>query len=201
MSSRHLAESTRHLAEHARGLLALAGQTDRVESWGARLAAALLGGARLLTAGNGGSAAEAQHLVTELVGRYRQERAPLSAIALTTDSSSLTAIANDYGWSEALARQVHAHGRRGDVLIALSTSGESANVLAAVRAAKTIGVRTWALTGAAPNPLYRLCDEALAFPGSTPVVQEMHLVVIHLLCDAVDAIAAADVGRHLPEAG
>jgi D-sedoheptulose 7-phosphate isomerase len=191
----------RHLAEHARAMLALASQVDRVQDWGLRLGAALLDGRRLLTAGNGGSAAEAQHLAAELVGRYRKSRAPLSAIALTPDACTLTAIANDYGWADALARQVEAHGRRGDVLIALSTSGESANVLAAVRTARQLGLRTWGLTGAAPNPLQALCDEALALSGPTAVVQEMHLVVIHLLCAAVDAVATADVERPLPEAG
>ena len=191
----------RHLAEHAHALLALTGQVETIEAWGARLAAVLLDGGRLLTVGNGGSAAEAQHLASELVGRYRRERAPLSAIALTAESASLTAIANDYGWPEALARQVRAHGRRGDVLVALSTSGESANVLEAVRAARAIGVRTLGLTGVAPNALHRLCDEALAFPGPTAVVQEMHLITIHLLCETVDAIATAASRRALTEAG
>ena len=191
----------RHLAEHAHALLALSVQVETVEAWGERLAAALLAGGRLLTAGNGGSAAEAEHLAAELVGRYRRERVPLSALALSSDSASLTAIANDYGWREALARQVRAHARRGDVLIALSTSGESANVLEAVRAARAVGLRTWGLTGAAPNPLHRLCDEALAFPGPTAVVQEMHLVAIHLLCEAVEAFMAAESRRPLTEAG
>jgi D-sedoheptulose 7-phosphate isomerase len=191
----------RHLAAHAQALLALAGEVERVEAWGARLAAALLAGGRLLAAGNGGSAAEAQHLAAELVGRYRRARAPLSAIALTPDTCSLTALANDFGWTQALARQVQAHGRQGDVLIVLSTSGESANVLEAVRSARQIGVRTWGLTGSAPNPLHRLCDEALAFSGPAAVVQELHLVAIHLLCDAVDAIAASASRRPLTEAG
>jgi D-sedoheptulose 7-phosphate isomerase len=191
----------RHLAEHAHALLALSGQVDTVEALGGELAAALLGGGRLLVVGNGGSAAEAEHLAGELVGRYRRDRVPLSAIALTSDSCSLTAIANDYGWAEAMARQVRAHGRRGDVLIAMSTSGESTNVLEAVRTARAIGMRTWGLTGAAPNPLQRLCHEALAFPGPTAVVQEMQLVTIHLVCEAVDAIAAAESRRSLTEAG
>jgi len=195
------AGGVRHLVAHAQALLALAGQVDRVQAWGERLAAALVAGGRLLTAGNGGSAAEAQHLAAELVGRYRRVREPLSAIALTPDSCSLSAIANDFGWTQALARQVQAHGREGDVLIALSTSGESANVLEAVRAARRIGLRTLALTGPAPNPLHRLCHEALAFNGPPAIVQEMHLVAIHLLCDAVDALASPVAGNPLPEAG
>jgi D-sedoheptulose 7-phosphate isomerase len=193
-----------HLAAHARGLLALSQQAATLERWGERLADVLLAGGRLLAAGNGGSAAEAQHLTAELVGRYRRRRRPLSAIALGADVSSLTAIANDFGWAEVMARQVAAHGRPGDVLLALSTSGASANVLEAVRAARAGGVRTWALTGPAPNPLHALCDDAVAFPGPAAVVQEMHLVAVHLICDVVDAIVAGSGGelpQHLPEAG
>lgn len=175
-----------HLNAHLRGLRELTRAVERLDSWGERLAATLLAGGRLLTAGNGGSAAEAEHLAAELVGRYRRSRRPLSAIALTADGRSLSAIANDFGWSQCMARQVLAHGREGDVLIALSTSGESANVLEAVRAASQAGMATWALSGPAPNPLHGLCDEALAFPGSTPAVQEMHLLAIHLLCEVVD---------------
>lgn len=176
-----------HLHAHVRGLLELARSVERLDSWGERLAAVLLRGGRLLAAGNGGSAAEAEHLAAELVGRYRRPRRPLSAMALTADGHSLSAVANDFGWSQGLARQVLAHGREGDVLIALSTSGESPNVLEAVRAARGTGMATWALSGPAPNPLHRLCDEALAFPGATPAVQEMHLVAIHLLCEVVDS--------------
>jgi phosphoheptose isomerase len=176
-----------HLDAHLRGLRELTREVARLDSWADRLAAVLLGGGRLLTAGNGGSAAEAEHLAAELVGRYRRRRRPLSAIALTSDARSLSAIANDFGWSQGMARQVLAHGREGDVLIALSTSGESANVLEAVRAARQVGMTTWALSGPAPNPLHRLCHEALAFPGSTAAVQEMHLLAIHLLCEVVDA--------------
>jgi D-sedoheptulose 7-phosphate isomerase len=193
-----------HLAAHARALLELSQQAARLERWGVRLAEVLLAGGRLLAAGNGGSAAEAQHLAAELVGRYRRRRQPLSAIALGADLSSLTAIANDFGWAEGLARQVLAHGRPGDVLVALSTSGASANVLEAVRAAREAGVRTWALTGAAPNPLHGLCDDALAFSGPAAVVQEIHLVAVHLICDVVDAITAGGrsrLPRSLPEAG
>jgi phosphoheptose isomerase len=191
-----------HLAEHVQAVLALALEVERLHAWGTALAGVLLGGGRLLTAGNGGSAAEAQHLATELVGRYRRPgRPPLSAIALTPDTCSLTAISNDFGWNEGMARQVLAHGRPGDVLIALSTSGESANVLAAVRVAREAGMRTWGLTGPAPNQLHRLCEESVAVPGQGPVVQEIHLVAIHVLCETVDAIAARATGRRLSEAG
>jgi rfaE bifunctional protein nucleotidyltransferase chain/domain len=124
-----------HLVAHFEALLALESHLERLQRWGERLAASLLDGGRLLACGNGGSAAEAEHLVAELVGRFGTERRALSAIALGGDAASLTGVANDYGWSEGLARLVDAHGRAGDVLVALSTSGTSENVLAAARAA------------------------------------------------------------------
>lgn len=176
-----------HLVAHTRALIELEHHAGQLDSWGTHLAAVLLDGGRLLVAGNGGSSAEAQHLAGELVGRFLAERQPLSAIALTADAAGLTAIANDYGWEHALARQVVAHGRPGDVLVALSTSGESANVIEAVRVAHRLGIRAWGLTGPAPNSLHRLCDEAIAVSGTTPIVQEVHLVAIHVLCRAVEA--------------
>src|SRR3954470_3751889 len=117
------------------------------------LAATLSGGGRLLALGNGGSAAQAQHLSAEIVGRYRDDRPPYSAIALCTEGAALTAIGNDYGVEHMFARQVAGHGRPGDILLALSTSGGSPNVLAALAAATTARMTTLALTGAAPNPL------------------------------------------------
>ena len=176
-----------HLAALVRALDGLAADLGRLESWGHRLAATLVCGGRLLAVGNGGSAAHAQHLTSELVGRYRRERRAMSAIALHADTSSLTAVANDYGLDEAFARPVRAHGRPGDVLVALSTSGHSRNVLAAVTTARELGLTTWALTGCAPNPLERLCDDALVVQSPmTATVQETHQVAIHLLCEAVD---------------
>ncbi len=159
----------------------------RIERWGERLAERLADGARLLAAGNGGSAAEAQHLTAELVGRYQTERRPLSALCLHADTSSLTAIGNDYGAEEAYARQVHAHGRPGDVLVALSTSGRSENVIRAAHAARECGMTTLALTGPAPSPLGDACDDVLRLGGATTATtQELHLVAIHILCGAVD---------------
>jgi D-sedoheptulose 7-phosphate isomerase len=141
----------------------------------------------LLVCGNGGSAAEAQHLTGELVGRYLHDRRPLSAIALHADTSALTAIGNDYGGHETFARQVFAHGRPGDVLIALSTSGISRNVVSAAKAAHEVGMTAWALTGPAPNTLAAVCDDAIAVEApSMATVQEVHLAVIHALCAAVD---------------
>jgi type III pantothenate kinase len=176
-----------HVQTLADALGSMQSEADRLSALGERLAAVLLEGGRLLTVGNGGSAAQAQHLTAELVGRYQTERRPLSALCLHGDTSSLTAITNDYGAEHAFARQVLAHGRPGDVLLALSTSGRSENVLAAVRAAAEVGMETWALTGPAPNPLAELSAEAVAFPcPSTPTVQELHMVSLHVLCAAVD---------------
>lgn len=162
---------------------------DLVTRWGTRLAGRLSGGGRLLAAGNGGSAAEAQHLTAELVGRYRDDREPLSAIALHADTSSVTAIANDYGYREVFARQVAAHGRRGDVLVLLSTSGRSPSCVAAAERARSLGLDVWALTGPRPNPLADAAHEVLAVGAAgvqTATVQEVHLVAVHVLCAAVD---------------
>ena len=176
-----------HLAALTEALQRLEGELERLSSWGERLAGRLLAGGRLLAVGNGGSAALAQHLTAELVGRYETERDPLSAICLHADTSALTAISNDYGAEEAFARQVRAHARPGDVLICLSTSGSSANVVAAARAARTCGAETWALTGPAPNPLAEACDEAASLDcAPTATVQELHQVAVHMLCGAVD---------------
>ena len=165
---------------------------DAVEETGRRCAAVLERGGRLLAAGNGGSAAQAQHLAAELVGRFRDDRQPLSAIALNAETSSLTAIANDYGAAEMFARQLAAHGRPGDIAVLLSTSGSSANVLRAVARANEVGVATVAFTGAAPNPLASLADVAVAVASrETTVVQEVHLVAIHLLCAAIEAALPA----------
>jgi D-sedoheptulose 7-phosphate isomerase len=176
-----------HLAELATAVARFAPCVDVADGWGTRLASVLDAGGRLLAAGNGGSAAQAQHLTAELVGRYQSERRPLSAICLHGDSSSLTAITNDYGPEEAFARQVLAHGREGDVLIALSTSGSSPNVLAAVRAARSAGLTTWAVCGPTPCELAELCDETVSLPGATSAtIQELHMVALHMLCCAVD---------------
>jgi D-sedoheptulose 7-phosphate isomerase len=190
-----------HLVAHMEALLALERNAERLIRWGEHTAATLLGGGRLLAAGNGGSAAEAQHLVAELVGSAGTGRTALSAMCLTVDGGSLSAVADDFGWAEGLARQVRAHGRPGDILILLSTSGRSQNVLAAARAGHTCRMTVWGLTGPAPNPLERLCDDAVALPGSTAIVQELHLVAIHQLCGVVDAAVSRGPEPELPEAG
>ncbi|WP_285903012.1 SIS domain-containing protein, partial [Frankia sp. AiPs1] len=177
-------------------------------AWGGRLAAVLAAGGRLLAAGNGGSAAEAQHLTAELVGRFRDDRPPMSAIALHADTSALTAIGNDFGYDDVFARQVRAHGRPGDVLILLSTSGRSANLLHAARAACEVGMATWGLVGAADSPLAAACDEVVAVGSASPgagttsaaTVQETHLVAVHLLCAACDAALGVAPVRSSPGA-
>jgi D-sedoheptulose 7-phosphate isomerase len=160
-----------------------------IESWAEHLAGVLTGGGRLLACGNGGSAAEAQHLTGELVGKFRHDRQPLSAIALHADTSTTPAIANDYGEHELYARQVRAHGRPGDVLVALSTSGRSQNVVTAAKVAHEQGMVTWALTGPEPNPLTSLCTGAIAVDADhVTTVQEVHLVAVHALCAQLDRI-------------
>jgi D-sedoheptulose 7-phosphate isomerase len=191
-SARPLPTGRHHLAALAGPLAALEADVDRIDAWGRHLARVLTRGGRLLAAGNGGSAAQAQHLTSELVGRYRDDRPAFSAIALHADTSALTAIVNDYSGAALFARQVEAHGRAGDVLVALSTSGSSRNVLAAVDAAHGRGMTTWALTGRAPNPLAACCDDAVCVDApATATAQEVHLVVVHLLCAAVDVALGA----------
>jgi phosphoheptose isomerase len=182
------AVAERHIAALSVTLDALAAEAQRLAEWGGVLADRLLGGARLLAAGNGGSAAEAQHLTAEFVGRFDGDRRAFSAIALHADTSALTAIANDYGYAESFSRQVTAHAREGDVLILLSTSGTSTNLVRAAEAGREAGATVWAMTGPGPNPLAELADDAICVAGAdTAVVQEVHLVAIHALCDALDA--------------
>jgi len=176
-----------HLAALRSALVQLDREAERLHAWGQRLATVLAGGGRLLVAGNGGSAAQAQHLTSELVGRYRDDRIPLSALALHAESSSYTAICNDYGGEQGFSRQVLAHGRPGDILLALSTSGRSPNVVASIQAASRCSLETWALTGPIPNPVALIADEAFCVDApAAATVQEVHQVAIHLVCAAVD---------------
>lgn len=147
-------------------------------------------GGKLLTFGNGGSAADAQHFAAEMVGRFRRDRRALPAIALTVDSSALTSIGNDYGYQEVFARQVRALAVPGDMVVGISTSGTSPNVLAGLVAARQAGARTVLFTGATPRP--QVADHCLAVPsGTTSRIQEMHLFLLHLLSEVVDAWAEA----------
>ena len=149
--------------------------------------AALRSANKLLIIGNGGSAADAQHIAAEIVGRYKQDRPAYAAIALTTDTSALTAIANDYGFEQVFARQLAGLGQRGDVLLALSTSGRSPNILAALRSARERGLVTIGFTGSKGDALGALCDHLLVAPSDdTPVVQQIHLAVAHAICDEIE---------------
>lgn len=184
----------RHLDDLGAALDDLRRHGDLIESWGMELARVLGGGGRLLAAGNGGSAAEAQHLTAELSGRFERNRRPLSAIPLHGDTSALTAIINDFDPVEVFARQAMAHGRPGDVLVLLSTSGRSPNLLRAAQAGREIGLQVWGMTGPVPNPLAAECERVLAVSvPSTTAVQEAQLVAVHALCAAVERhLDAAD---------
>jgi len=180
-----------HFAESA-NLKLKAAETlgEPVARGGALLAESLKNGGKALACGNGGSAADAQHFAAELVNRFEAERPPLAGLALTTDSSTLTSIANDYAYQQVFAKQVRALGRRGDVLLAISTSGNSANVIEALHAAHELGVRVIGLTGNGGGkmaPLLAADDVHICVPHkSTARIQEVHLLVLHCLCDAID---------------
>ncbi|OUM44262.1 SIS domain-containing protein [Arthrobacter agilis] len=184
-------DARRVVLEHLRAvtpaLESLAQNAGTLAGWGVEMATRLMAGQRLLAAGNGGSAAEAQHLTAELVGRFDGEREPFSAISLHAESSAVTAIANDYGFEHMFARQVSAHGRPGDILILLSTSGKSPNLLRAVEAARAAGITTWALTGAGSNPLTACVDDFVAVEAQSANAQEGHLIALHAICRAFDA--------------
>jgi D-sedoheptulose 7-phosphate isomerase len=144
-------------------------------------------GGKVMLAGNGGSAADAQHIAGEFLSRLRFDRNPLPAIALTTDSSVLTAVGNDYGYEQVFERQLRGLGRAGDVFIAISTSGKSSNVLAALRAAREIGIATVGFTGAAGGAMPPLCDMLLAAPSDdTPLIQQIHIIAAHAMCEMVE---------------
>jgi D-sedoheptulose 7-phosphate isomerase len=162
---------------------------DNLARWAADL---LIGGARLLVCGNGGSAAEAQHFATELMGRYRRDRRPLAAYALSADGALLTCIGNDYSADSVFARQVVGLGKAGDLLVGMSTSGRSRNVIAAVVAARTQGLHTLALLGKDGGELAGQAEREWIAPGPTTArVQEAHLLFIHVVCDYIDALCAA----------
>ena len=147
----------------------------------------LRAGGKILLAGNGGSAADAQHFAGELLSRLYFDRAPLAAVALTTDTSVLTAIGNDYGYEDVFARQVSGLGRSGDVFVAISTSGRSPSILKAVEAAKAKGLHTVAFTGNADFPLAGMCTLALRAPSAaTPLIQQIHITAAHAICELVE---------------
>jgi D-sedoheptulose 7-phosphate isomerase len=187
VSHRHAIETI--WDEHLRAVMALrplAGDVDRVV---ATITQSMAAGGRLLACGNGGSAADAQHIAAELTGRFFRDRRPLPAMALHGNTSSLTAIGNDYGYDHVFAREVAAHGRPGDVLLALSTSGNSENVLRAIEAAREKGMLVIGLTGESGGKMRDLCDICLRVPSaSTPRIQECHILIGHTICELLERI-------------
>jgi D-sedoheptulose 7-phosphate isomerase len=178
---RHAEESSKVTRSFSAELL------SAIVSLAERTARAYEAGNKVLLMGNGGSAADAQHIAAELVGRFRMQRKPLAAVALTTDTSILTAVSNDFGFEECFARQVQALGVAGDILIAISTSGRSANILKAVESARALGCYTAAFTGRTGGDLARKIDCLLAVPSEeTPRIQEAHSLIAHMYCDLVE---------------
>jgi D-sedoheptulose 7-phosphate isomerase len=175
------------LAEHRAALEAVTALAPDILRAAECIGRALREGGRVFACGNGGSAADAQHFAAELTGRFERERRGLAGIALTTDTSALTAIGNDYGFEAIFARQLEALGRPGDVLLALSTSGHSPNVLRAVEAARAQEIATIGLLGRDGGALAGRVDQALIVPvARTARIQEMHILILHLLCEAID---------------
>jgi len=163
-----------------------------VAALGTALADAIEGGGKLLVFGNGGSAADAQHFAAELTGHFAMERDPLPAVALTTDSSALTAIANDYSFADVFARQATALATAGDVAVGISTSGRAENVIRGIQAAGARGAATWALTGGTGGRLREVADRSIVVPSDvTARIQEMHITVIHAVCTLLDARIAS----------
>ena len=190
MDEAPLGYATKHLKESQDALAACASDAGFVEMLGKisdALSSALSAGRKVLLCGNGGSAADAQHIAAELMGRFEQERAPLAAIALTTDTSVLTAIGNDYGFEQVFERQVRGIGGKGDVLIALSTSGKSKNVLRALDAAREQGLVRIGFTGTNGGDMQSRCDFLLCAPsGRTAIIQQIHIVAAHIVCGLVE---------------
>ena len=185
--------ASRSLAEHESTIRALTEQcSGAIEDCGRIITDTVRSGRKVLICGNGGSAADAQHIAAEFVGRYETERIALPAIALTTDTSALTALANDYDFERIFARQVEALGNEGDCLIAISTSGNSPNVRAAVMAARKKGCRIVGMTGANGKKLAGLSDACLLVPSTrTARIQEAHITVAHIWCEMVDAAVSS----------
>lgn len=179
------------LDEHLALFATLHDLRAQVEAAASCMARCLLAGGKLMFCGNGGSAADSQHLAAEFTGRFVDDRTPLAALALTTDSSALTCIANDYAFDQVFARQLRALARPGDVLVAISTSGHSANVVLAVRAARELGVACIGLLGRDGGALAGLCDQAVVVPSPTTArIQEAHIFIGHTWCAMVEAMVA-----------
>jgi len=177
----------RNLEEHQQLMAALPALDEAIGAAGRQLAALLAGGGKLMFCGNGGSAADSQHLASELTGRFINDRRPLAGLALSTDSSALTCIGNDYSFDEVFARQVAGLGRAGDGLIAISTSGNSRNVLRAVAVAREAGIWTLGLLGRDGGKLHEACDASIVVPSQvTARIQEAHILIGHTLCGVIE---------------
>jgi D-sedoheptulose 7-phosphate isomerase len=185
----------RGFADHLKIIAELQAQQPILEKIAAEMTDAILNGNKILWCGNGGSAADSQHLSAELVGRFKRERGGLPSIALTTDTSVLTAIANDYGYDEIFRRQVEALCNRGDVVVGISTSGSSRNVVAALKEARDRGAFTIGLTGAGGGAIAGIADAVICVPASdTARVQEGHILCGHMLCDWIETAYTLETG-------
>jgi D-sedoheptulose 7-phosphate isomerase len=183
------------LRAHAQTVRRLEPLAADIQAIAEHLQACLAGGGKVVWMGNGGSAADCQHLASELVGRFRRERRGLASLALTTDTSLLTSVANDYGFEQVFARQVRALCGPPDVLVAISTSGTSPNILAALEAAGALGIHRVGLTGRAGGRLPALTEQCLRVDSDhTPRIQEAHILIGHILCELLDAAAEAHPG-------
>lgn len=181
-----------YLQSLSAAVTAMQSNTDRIEAIIAKLVAISKAGGKIMTCGNGGSAAEAMHLAEELMGRYKRSRPPIAALCINSDPTAITCIANDWEYAEVFARQVAGLGQPGDALVALSTSGKSPSILKALEQARAGGITTIGLLGPPGSPAERLCDLALTFPPTTAAshVQELQLVFIHMLLERFDALQA-----------
>jgi D-sedoheptulose 7-phosphate isomerase len=181
------------IQEHVEVISGIGGFTPSLAEVAERMVACLDAGGKVLWMGNGGSAADSQHLAAELVGRYTRERKALASIALTTDTSILTAVANDYGYEKIFERQIDALCQDGDIVFGISTSGNSPNVLAAIKLANRIGAMTVGLTGGSGGKLSSIVDHCFNIPSSvTARIQEAHILMGHMLCDWVEASVVND---------
>jgi D-sedoheptulose 7-phosphate isomerase len=189
------------VAEHLRVVSSLQSQLDLLEAIARRLAETAVAGGKILWCGNGGSAADSQHLAAELVARFRRERRAIASVALTTDTSILTAIGNDYGFAGVFRRQVEALARPGDVLVGLSTSGSSENVCAALESARAMGVYTIAMTGSGGGRAGQLADASICIDSKdTARIQETHILVGHMLCDWIELHVSSAAAGHAQQA-
>ena len=177
----------RTLIDISNNFLELTNSIDDLEEASSCIIKTLENGGKIMFCGNGGSAADSQHLAAELIGRYRINRDPLSAIALTTDTSTITAVANDFSFDEIFSRQVQAIGHNNDLLYAVSTSGESQNVINAIKMAKNMNIRVIGVTGRDSSQFEKLCDISINAPADTPDrIQEMHIAIGQIICEIVE---------------